>query len=168
MEEIPRRKAYTQSTVHSKSAMAIRASAIKLQACDSVEIVIVPEIYYWLKWMPWRRKRENRYTGTSKPVRRHPSKSAVLTCAAGQWCRCFIRLLATWALVNSKKSASFRMTHTSTYSLWLYWLCCDWWLVLICCERKILLASWWLVADIGVREKYRWLDAANGVSVLNY
>ena len=46
MEEIPRRKAYTQSTVHSKSAMAIRASAIKLQACDSVEIVIVPEIYY--------------------------------------------------------------------------------------------------------------------------
>ena len=22
---------------------------------------------------------------------------------------------------------------------------CDWWLVLICCERKVLLAGWWLV-----------------------
>jgi hypothetical protein len=22
-----------------------------------------------------------------------------------------------------------------------------WWLVMICCERKILLADWWLVAD---------------------
>jgi len=24
-------------------------------------------------------------------------------------------------------------------------LCCDWWLVLICCERKILLAGCWLL-----------------------
>ena len=23
---------------------------------------------------------------------------------------------------------------------------CSWWLVLICCERKVLLAGWWLVA----------------------
>jgi hypothetical protein len=23
---------------------------------------------------------------------------------------------------------------------------CDWWLVLICCKRKVLLADWWLMA----------------------
>ena len=33
-----------------------------------------------------------------------------------------------------------------------------WWLVLIFCERKILLAGWcWFC----VREKYCWLDASN-------
>jgi len=28
----------------------------------------------------------------------------------------------------------------------LYSLYCGWWLVLICCERKVLLAGWWLLA----------------------
>ena len=28
----------------------------------------------------------------------------------------------------------------------LCWLCCGWWLVLICCERKVSLAGWWLLA----------------------
>jgi len=32
------------------------------------------------------------------------------------------------------------------------------WLVLICCEKKVLLGGWcWF----GVREKYYWLDAVN-------
>ena len=28
------------------------------------------------------------------------------------------------------------------------------WLVLVYCERKLLLSDWWLVADAGLREKY--------------
>jgi len=27
----------------------------------------------------------------------------------------------------------------------LYLLCCSWWLVLICCERKLLMVGWWLL-----------------------
>jgi len=35
---------------------------------------------------------------------------------------------------------------------------CGWWLLLIYCERKLLLAGWWLVPMLfGVREKYCWL-----------
>ena len=31
-------------------------------------------------------------------------------------------------------------------------LCCGWWLVLICCERKILLSRWWLLLVWCVRK----------------
>jgi len=27
---------------------------------------------------------------------------------------------------------------------------CGWWLVLICCERKVLLDGWWLAAGAGL------------------
>jgi len=29
-------------------------------------------------------------------------------------------------------------------------LCCGWRLVLICCERKVLLAGWWPLAGAGL------------------
>ncbi|KAG2623413.1 hypothetical protein PVAP13_3KG059827 [Panicum virgatum] len=36
------------------------------------------------------------------------------------------------------------------HGLTLCLLCCGWWLVLVCCERKILLTGWWLLAGVSL------------------